>query len=972
MPRINIYEHSDTYSFQTKNNSYATVAFPIAAIWGPTFVEGDEDANPDWIHFSAGFRGTTDFMSTFRGANNYLGAREKSFDYALKLLASGYDILVKRVDGLGNKSSNGLFVIPASAAAPIPASAHLYLEPSEYPYSTKYGQYLYKVLMPHAVNHEIAWDYSYTGDSDQQLFSAIHSQKFDADTGKWVKTKTNEAVVQITAKSSTTNTDKPMVVVFGKPTIITSQQRTTRTSQQVKDESKYLLSNTGKATTVQGSVAVSVYSADGILLERRNITMTETSEATASANTHGPDRSVTVSVDSVLVPEFTYIQIDKIPPLLSLKAAYEEGINNLFSSDANDVKLGLITLRLGNAWTQPDDSECAATVSGSGVKTAAADVLLFNSAVQGVSGTYQFSYDGTNWKLGTDSTTKTVTPAQYGITYTGTPTSGDSITVKFTFGAFPDVASLSGGTAAVIDASAQEVRLQAKYPGTFGNNLKVRIKCGLNGNGFKIGTVEVFDNNGYSGNPNEIVPTDQLLELVSVAFDEDAASDNRPLITEATFSNLDTPQFIVTSTGAEVSPSEYPTGMQVVSLLYGTDYATEIGSGANAQPITVNAILDIVAERFSTDSQFYRYIELIATDYAANDLDALVRLYNQQIMYSRFYKTVGELTDPICYDWDALIQGIADDQYVPKSFLEAHGDNGDNTFFMEYEVSTLVTRMIEVAANSKCGAALIGTPFGMPRGIKTGTGASAVKTGALRYKDAISQVVGPTYSTFGEVVGPWCKTTLALAGANSWIAPEVAHLLLIINSKGVGGQNKWWMIPAGMLGSGIVHSPEYKIKKNYLDLIQDHDEGVCLNPLMEVPGKGFTCFGNSTLWDKPLGTYNALQNLSTRFLTNRVKQRIWDTALQILFKYNNEDAYSHFYAGLSPLLDEMRAVGALTGNEYNPWGYRIIMNPDIINLDRINANTVIGKVELAVTGVIDTVDVDLFLLPPTGFQETYD
>ena len=143
--------------------------------------------------------------------------------------------------------------------------------------------------------------------------------------------------------------------------------------------------------------------------------------------------------------------------------------------------------------------------------------------------------------------------------------------------------------------------------------------------------------------------------------------------------------------------------------------------------------------------------------------------------------------------------------------------------------------------------------------------------------------------------------------------------------------------------------------------IEDHESAI-----------GAYLLEGGTLWDKPLGTYNALQNLSTRFLTNRVKQRIWDTALQILFRYNNEDAYSHFYAGLSPLLDEMRSVGALTGNEYNPWGYRIIMNPDIINLDRINANTVIGKVELAVTGVIDTVDVDLFLLPPTGFMETYD
>lgn len=970
MPRINIYEHSETYSFQTRNNAYATVAFPIAAIWGPTFIEGDEDANPDWMHFSAGFRGTTDFVQTFQGANNYLGSREKSYDYALKLLAAGYDILVKRVDGLGNKSSNGLFVVPAGVAAPIPASTYLYLKPAVQPYQVKYDKFLYRVLMPHAVNHNIAWDYSYAGEANQELTAHVYGQKYNAETNKWEKYMANAPILKVTAKSANTDTENPLVVVVGKPNIITTQQKPTRHEQMVYDNGTYLRASTGKQVTVQGSVSISVYTSDGILLERRNVTMTETIEAVASSTTHGPDRAVTISVDSVLVPEFTYIQIYELPALLSLKAVYEEAISNLYSSNEADVKLGLITMRLGNAWTQPATMSCTAAAEGSGISSATVDELMFNSAVQGVSGTYKFTYDGTKWTLGSGPSAKVVTPAQYGIKYTGTLANKDTITVTFTFGAPGDVAGLSAGTAAVIDASTQEVRLQAKYPGTFGNNLKVRIKCGLNGNGFKIGTVEVFDNNGYSGHPNEIVTTDQLLELVSVAFDEDAASDNRPLITEATFSNLDTPRFIVTGTGAEVSPSEYPTGMQVVSLLYGTDYATDLGTDVTGQPIpiTANTILDLVAERFPIDSQFYSYMSTIAHDYEVNDREALIRLYNQQIMYSRFYKCVGELTDPICYDWDALVQGIADDQYVPKSFLEANGD----TFLMEYEVSTLVTRMIEVAANSKCGAALIGTPFGMPRGIQTGTGASVVKTGALKYKDSISQVVGPVHSTFGEVVGPWCKTTLALAGANSWIAPEVAHLLLIINSKGIGGQNKWWMIPAGMLGTGIVHTPEYKIKKNYLDLIQDHDEGVCLNPLMEVPGKGFTCFGNSTLWDKPLGSYNALQNLSTRFLTNRVKQRIWDTALQILFKYNNEDAYSHFYAGLSPLLDEMRAVGALTGNEYNPWGYRIIMNPDIINLDRINANTVIGKVELAVTGVIDTVDVDLFLLPPTGFMETYD
>lgn len=880
MPRINIYEHSETYSFQTKNNSYATVAFPIAAIWGPTFVEGDEDANPDWVHFSAGYRGTTDFMTTFRGANNYLGAREKSFDYALKLLAAGYDILVKRVDGLGDKSHNSLYVVPIGGTEPTPATDNLKLAPdmTTTPSDVSYKNVPYRFYIPQddLVAGKIAWDWA-PADPEQTIRYKVFSAVFDPVTGKIRKnTIAHPNSFKIKAKTSTAiSPDKPLIVAIGKPEVLTTQVKATESTITVSGKTER-----GKQVTVSGTVQITVYTTGGTVLERRNITVTETSEYNPTSEVNG-----TITVDSVLSPDFTYIEIEQVPALLSLKATYDNTVSNVYASTAADSTFGLFTVRLGSAWTD--------TPSG-------------------------------------------------------------NITVL-----------TAEGVAANVPATTQLIRLQAKYAGTYGNNLKVRIKCGLNGDGLKIGTVEVFDNNGYNSNPNEIVPTDQLLELVSVAFDFDAATDSRPLITEATFSNLDTPRFFVFGTGADVDPSAYPTGMQVVSLVSGTDYATSLPDG---EPITAADVKAIVAERFSTDSQFYNYIDKIADKYQTDDPDALIRLYNQQIMYSRFYKTVGELTDPIVYDWDALVQGIADDQYVPKSFLEANKE----TFFMEYEVSTLVTRMIEVAANSKCGAALIGTPFGMPRGIQTGTGASAVKTGALKYKDAVSQVVGPVYSTFGEVVGPWCKTTLALSGANSWIAPEVAHLLLIINSKGIGGQNKWWMVPAGMLGTGIVHTPEYKIKRHYLDLIQNHDEGVCLNPLMEVPGKGFTCFGNSTLWDKPLGTYNALQNLSTRFLTNRVKQRIWDTALQILFRYNNEDAYSHFYAGLSPLLDEMRAVGALTGNEYNPWGYRIIMNPDIVNLDRINANTVIGKVELAVTGVIDTVDVDLFLLPPTGFQETYD
>ena len=882
MPRINIYEHSETYSFPVRSNSYATIALPIAAIWGPTFIEGDADRNPDWVHFPAGYRGTTDFIQTFRGANTYLGSREKSYEYCLKLLAAGYDILVKRVDGLGDQAKYDAFILPTGSAVQAePAKSIVGINPPPgTPTALSADNTPYHFLDPIVASgaSQITWVEDGVPGS---LKLSTYGIRWDAEKQRYVSDRANNLEIEATA----VNKDQ-YVVAFQKPVVTTN---VTNTNSTITIDGK---TTQGKQVEAQGTIEVIVYNqTTGEALEKRKISLKEVYIS------YGDMAGVMVGRQAHMVswtiPDFNYIKIKRLPLLLQLKQG--ASADNFWSSDNADATLGYITMRVGTANT--DGSSTAITSAGN------------------------------NFIVG---------------------------------GAL---------TSVLIPSTADTLRVVAKYPGSFGNNLKIRVRCSLNAKGYKIGTVEVFDNNGHTQHPNDIVPTDQLLEIVSVAFDAEAATDSQPLITEDTFANIETPMFFAMLTGVSIEPSEYPVGTTVFSLYAGTDYTLSCVTEDNeGETPTAQDVVNIVRERFDDfDSSFVDYINTIATAYATSDTNSLIRLYNQQMLYHNFEKCLPELTDPLNYDWDAVFCGIADDQYVPKSFLVANP-----TFHMDYKVTTIMTKMVEIAANSKCGAAFIGTPFGMPRGIQTGVSSSAVRTDALKFKDDISAAVGTVYSTFGEVVGPWCRTTLVLSGANSWVCPELAHLLLIINSSGTGGINKWWMVPAGMLGTGVVHSPEYKIKKAYLDLIQDHDEGVCLNPLMEVPGKGFTCFGNSTLWDKPLGTYNALQNLSTRFLTNRVKQRIWDTALQILFKYNNEDAYSHFYAGLSPLLDEMRSVGALTGNDYNPWGYRIIMNPDIVNLDRINANTVIGKVELAVTGVIDTVDVDLFLLPPTGFQETYD
>lgn len=800
MPRINIYEHSDTYSFQVTNKAYACIAFPITAIWGPVY-NSDDDLNPDWIRFEAGFRGTTDFVNTFRGPNPSLGARDKSYDYALKLMSAGYDILVKRADGFGlTASSNEVFSYASGSRAGVTATV---------------------AATTTTALTGIAATAGFDGELGNRIKVWVEPKNFvkDADVNK----PTNES------------TDWSLKKDF-------AQQLTIRV---------YLAGSEQASAT---DITCMTIRPTDTLIETHSVTIVYPQGGTGMS-----------ALQTVSLPNSNYIS--------TLQVA----------------------LSYANRYTGRPASQWIATL---------------------------------------------------GKTATGT---GD-------YAAWAQTANGVGGG----DANFGQFTIPAKYPGSYGNQLKVRIKVGNDNYGRKIGTVEVFDRNGYTNSPNAVIRTDQLLEMQSVAFDINSATDSQPYITEATFSNLGT----VTIQHEEL----LQVGTYVTSLLGGTDYAAE-GSGIPAAPAIDVQIKTIVHNRVPESATFVKYIDAQVGDSTASPAIApeatqerIVQIWNQQSVFANAEKMLGELTDPLIYDWDAVFMAIGDDQYVPLSWQESHPQ-----YVMDYEPTTAHLAMLEAAANSKCGAALIGTPFGMKRGVYNEIDGTA--TGAVKFKNDLSAMAGQTLSTFGELVGPWCKGTLPINGANAWVTPELAHLLLIINAQGVGGQNKWWMVPAGMTGTGIVHSPEYRIKKAYLDVIQNHDEGVCMNPLMQVPGKGFTCFGNSTLWNKPLGTYNALQNLSTRFLTNRVKQRIWDTALQILFKYNNENAYSHFYAGVSPLLDEMRAVGALTGTEANPWGYRIIMNPDIINLDRINANTVIGKVELAVTGVIDTVDVDLFLLPPTAFQD---
>ena len=146
--------------------------------------------------------------------------------------------------------------------------------------------------------------------------------------------------------------------------------------------------------------------------------------------------------------------------------------------------------------------------------------------------------------------------------------------------------------------------------------------------------------------------------------------------------------------------------------------------------------------------------------------------------------------------------------------------------------------------------------------------------------------------------------------------------------------------------------------KKYLDIWQPSPaEGVCVNAITTLPEIGTTIWGNSTLFEIPPATYQALQNLSTRYLYNAVKDIVFRCGIAITYTYNNDQAYSAFYAGVTPTLDTMKNVGAIVD-------YRVTMSADINREDQVNANSVIGKIELVINGVVNDITVDLIALPP--------
>ena len=494
--------------------------------------------------------------------------------------------------------------------------------------------------------------------------------------------------------------------------------------------------------------------------------------------------------------------------------------------------------------------------------------------------------------------------------------------------------------------------VKAKYPGTFGNNLMVSLTKSHNANYYNFITY-VIDGSGVR----------TAVENLTFVFDLDDSTDSILHISEiesnfVTFSVSGTidkdDKFGVTSDSKLVESS-------VLMLSGGSDRATdkETATAALTEAKTTATVryAAVTSEDDAKDAQYIKEYDKLIAGATNFDLTKANMLAYKEWLYTNAYFVYDLLKDKLSYSPQRIITPGWDDQNI--SDLTGEVFTGRLS-----QVSPLHVKLLDVGYYSRCGTSLIDVPKCLPRSKVYNESSNDNEVG---YAQLLSRYVPGTaggndvnavlYSSNSALQAPWGTYTY-VGTTKKNIAPPSFLMLLIQRAMILHQSSQYeWALPTNRKHSVDIGKLDYAISKKQLDDWQKQ-EGVGVNIITTVPELGTTLWGNSTLYEVAPATYQALANLSTRYLVNALKDLVYRVGIQITFQYNNSQAYSSFYAGVTPLLDTMKNVGAIDD-------YVVKMSADINGLDQTNANTLVGKIYLTINGVVNDISVDLIALPPS-------
>lgn len=478
----------------------------------------------------------------------------------------------------------------------------------------------------------------------------------------------------------------------------------------------------------------------------------------------------------------------------------------------------------------------------------------------------------------------------------------------------------------------------AKYAGTFGNRLIVDIRnnvYGSNGLVWNATTYILQDNGG-------IIPAESINFVLNyedstdTLYYIDEIADYSEYIGSISLGNLvDLPGF---------ESKIYDCRLAVKEDGKGTDYNDAIETTEIAGAVK----LALTDRGYDNYDDYYIAIASLVDNLIADESYADARyLLDAQQKFTAFYFLLDMLKDKLSFSPQFIISGGWDDMCV--SMFE----NSFDKYTAIPRVAPLHSKLMEVAYYSRCSCALIDIPRDIPIDfVKTENSAMPGYVEKLSQQgDALDNL----YATHSALFTPWGRYTYVSMNRPVECAPSIEYLLIERAMIKNQATQYYWCLPTTRSHRLNFGKLDYKVSKAYLDSWQKN-YGPDLNVITNIPSLGLSLWGNSTLYNTPVATYQALANLSTRLLVNAVEDLVYRCGIAITYQYNNDDAYSSFVAGVTPLLDTMVNVGAIDD-------YYVRMASGINGLDSVKANEVVGLIYLVINGVINDITVDLVCLP---------
>lgn len=212
-------------------------------------------------------------------------------------------------------------------------------------------------------------------------------------------------------------------------------------------------------------------------------------------------------------------------------------------------------------------------------------------------------------------------------------------------------------------------------------------------------------------------------------------------------------------------------------------------------------------------------------------------------------------------------------------------------------------------------------------------------------------------TSYGTMHFPWCWVNSPdIAGKLILMAPSYIFLYTFLSNLINNVESQKWFPPAGVTRATarVVVKPDFEIGSVLLNEWQN-DNTSRVNPIMKLKQYGYVIYGQYTNLEAiDLYTHSALESLNVRLIANVVKKKIFDSCLNLAFEPNTSNLWLKFFAQMDEYLRFMKYNDGL-------YDYRIVMDESTVTTDDINHLRCPGKVYIAPTRTAEFFDIDFII-----------